>query len=231
MITKRKKNTRQRGEKTHGYGSMKKNRGAGHRGGRGNAGSGKRGDCKKPSMIKKKRQFGKRGFKSKSSKMLISINLQSIEEKADNLVKLGKAKDVGGVIVINLKDIGCDKLLGKGVVTRKYNIECVTATDGAVEAVQKAGGSVIVKEETQASEETGEPESGAGDSEGAEEGAVKAAVSETEPKTQDIKKETVVNHETSPEKEKKEGEDPAMDKQTQAEDIQESDESSSVNKE
>ncbi len=46
-INKQKKNVRQRGTKTHGYGSMKKHRGAGHRGGRGNAGSGKRGDKKR----------------------------------------------------------------------------------------------------------------------------------------------------------------------------------------
>ena len=41
---KRKKNSRQRGEWTHGWGAKKKHRGAGHRGGRGNAGSGKRGE-------------------------------------------------------------------------------------------------------------------------------------------------------------------------------------------
>ena len=49
---KRKKNTRMRGGTTHGYGSMKKNRGAGNRGGRGNAGSGKRADSKKPKIYK-----------------------------------------------------------------------------------------------------------------------------------------------------------------------------------
>ena len=55
MVVTRKKNTRQRGSKTHGCGSMKKRRGAGHRGGRGAAGSGKRGDCKKPSIWKNKK--------------------------------------------------------------------------------------------------------------------------------------------------------------------------------
>ena len=41
VVNKRKKNLRQRAGTTHGYGSMKKNRGAGNREGRGNAGAGK----------------------------------------------------------------------------------------------------------------------------------------------------------------------------------------------
>ena len=45
---KRKKLSRMRGTHTHKGGDKKKRRGAGHRGGRGNSGSGKRGDAKKP---------------------------------------------------------------------------------------------------------------------------------------------------------------------------------------
>ena len=52
VLNKRKKNSRMRGNTTHGYGSMKKNRGAGNRGGRGMAGSGKRADQKKPTILK-----------------------------------------------------------------------------------------------------------------------------------------------------------------------------------
>ena len=51
-VNKRKKNTRMRAKTTHGYGSMKKNRGAGNRGGRGMAGSGKRADQIKPTILK-----------------------------------------------------------------------------------------------------------------------------------------------------------------------------------
>jgi len=64
MKFKRKKVTKQRGSKTHGWGAMKKHRGAGNRGGRGMAGTGKRGDAKKPSIQKNKKYFGKYGFKS-----------------------------------------------------------------------------------------------------------------------------------------------------------------------
>ena len=50
--TKRKKNTRMRAHTTHGWGSMKKRRGAGNRGGRGMAGTGKRAAQKKQTILK-----------------------------------------------------------------------------------------------------------------------------------------------------------------------------------
>ena len=64
-VNKRKKSTRMRGKKTHGYGSKKKHRGHGNRGGSGMGGSGKRADSKKPSVQRIKDYFGKHGFKIK----------------------------------------------------------------------------------------------------------------------------------------------------------------------
>ena len=64
-VNKRTKSSRDRGSKTHGCGSMKKRRGAGNRGGRGMAGTGKRADQNKPSIWKNKKYFGKYGFKKK----------------------------------------------------------------------------------------------------------------------------------------------------------------------
>ncbi len=49
--TGQKKNKRQRGLSSHGWGHKKKHRGAGNRGGKGMAGTGKRADTKKPSII------------------------------------------------------------------------------------------------------------------------------------------------------------------------------------
>ena len=51
-VNRRKKVVKQRGSHTHGWGSKKKHRGAGNRGGRGMAGSGKRADQRKPSILK-----------------------------------------------------------------------------------------------------------------------------------------------------------------------------------
>ena len=69
MQHKKKKVIRKRGTETHGHGSSKKRRGAGHKGGRGKAGSGKRGDAKIMKVTKgNKNYLGKHGFVSKRKK-------------------------------------------------------------------------------------------------------------------------------------------------------------------
>ena len=148
MDNKRKKNVKYRGSKTHGCGSMKKRRGAGHRGGRGAAGSGKRGDCKKPSIWKNKKYFGVHGFSSHVSRALATpVNLALIEGRSETLVKEGIIKMEGDLYVLDLKDIGFQKLLSKGTITKKYKITCEYATDKSIEKVKKNGGEVIVPKE------------------------------------------------------------------------------------
>ena len=63
-VNKRTKLSRYRGSHTHGCGSKKKRRGAGHKGGKGMAGSGKRADQKKPTILKLygNDYYGRRGF-------------------------------------------------------------------------------------------------------------------------------------------------------------------------
>jgi len=161
---KRKKNTRQRGHTTHGWGSMKKHRGAGHRGGRGRAGSGKRGDQKKPSSWANRKYFGKSGFKSKSRTPKINaVNIKTLEDRADRLVLKGLAKLEAGTYVINLADLGYNKLLSTGKATRKFKITTLYSTEKAVEKIKQAGGNVEVivskkkKEEAPAPEAETEP--------------------------------------------------------------------------
>ncbi|MAE13715.1 50S ribosomal protein L15 [Candidatus Woesearchaeota archaeon] len=137
-----KKNIRQRGSKTHGWGAMKKHRGAGNRGGRGNAGSGKRGDAKKPCFWKLK--VKPKGFSSKSRSISIPINLTELDKKAGNLLKKGLAKQEGDALVIDLKDIGFSKLLGTGNTAKKFKIRASSASQKAVEKVKAAGGEVLL---------------------------------------------------------------------------------------
>ena len=56
----------QRGTSSHGWGHKKKHRGAGNRGGKGMAGTGARGDAKKPTILTTvgKSYYGKKGFLS-----------------------------------------------------------------------------------------------------------------------------------------------------------------------
>ena len=123
----RKKNIRQRGSKTHGWGAMKK-----HRGGRGMAGSGKREKQKKTLILKLygNEYFGKRGF-NRPQKVIKKI-------KTINISDLKKFKDT----TLDFKKLGYDKLLGKGITKIKYNITINSCSKSAKEIIEKAGGSI-----------------------------------------------------------------------------------------
>jgi len=124
---KRKKNSRLRGSHTHGWGAKKKHRGAGSRGGRGNAGSGKRGDAKKPRYWNDMSYYKSKGFVSLRSK-LKSINIKNLNKFKETSIDLTKA--------------GFDKLLSNGVVDKKYNIIVSYASESAIKKIEDAGGSV-----------------------------------------------------------------------------------------
>jgi large subunit ribosomal protein L15 len=144
-VHKQKKNIRQRAKTTHGWGSMKKHRGAGHRGGRGLSGSGKRSDQRKTSLWKDKKYFGKYGFTSKSRMPdMVPINIKTLEDRAEALVKKGLVKFENGAYVLDLADLGYNKLLSAGNATKKLIITTAYATEKAVEKVKKAGGDVNI---------------------------------------------------------------------------------------
>jgi large subunit ribosomal protein L15 len=143
-LNKRKKAIKLRGHHTHGYGSKKKHRGSGHQGGVGMAGTGKKADQKKTMIWKDTKYFGRHGFDSKNTVKIKYTNLFYIETHLDLLIKEGKARKEGNVYHINLKDLGCNKLLGSGIVTKVYNITTDFATKSAIEKVQTAKGTIKV---------------------------------------------------------------------------------------
>ena len=143
-VNKRKKNERQRGHSTHGWGSKKKHRGKGHQGGAGMAGSGKRADSKKPSIWKDENYFGKHGFVSKTPKVKINaVNILYLEQHMDKLMSqklISKDKETYSV---ELDKLGFNKLLGDGKVTLKFRIKTPYASKTAVEKIKQSGGEVI----------------------------------------------------------------------------------------
>jgi large subunit ribosomal protein L15 len=143
---KRKKLTKYRGSKTHGCGSMKKRRGAGSRGGRGMAGTGKRGDANKPSVWANKKYFGKRGFKPQNQVEITACSLFYLETKLPRFIESDLVKEEKGVFVVDLEVLGFNKLLSQGKVTKKYNITTRFASTKAIEKVKAEGGDVIVQE-------------------------------------------------------------------------------------
>ncbi len=141
---KRKKNSRQRGSHTHGWGAMKKHRGSGNRGGAGNAGSGKRAQSNKPSFWHE-RYFGKLGFVSKGHHArLMPVNVSFLEENIESLVLRKLAKKEGNSYSVDLKDLGFNKLLGRGSVTKQLAVKADYASAGAISSIEKAHGTVIL---------------------------------------------------------------------------------------
>jgi large subunit ribosomal protein L15 len=125
---------------------MKKHRGAGHRGGRGNAGSGKRADCKKPSIWGDTDYFGKIGFSSKSRAPDINaINLRTIDEQLDSWVAAGLAKKNGEEYTIDLTAAGFNKVLSGGQLTKKCAITVDFASDTVTDKCKQSGSSVMIR--------------------------------------------------------------------------------------
>ena len=142
-VNKRKKNVRQRGHKTHGWGAKKKHRGKGHQGGTGMAGTGKRADSKKPSIWKDTEYFGKHGFISKTPKLKINaVNVGFIEQHISKYLSQKLIKKENDVYVVELDKLGYNKLLGDGRISAKFKIIVPYASASAVEKVKKAGGEV-----------------------------------------------------------------------------------------
>ena len=131
-VNRRKKLSRYRGNSTHGYGSKKKGRGAGNRGGRGMAGTGKRAQQKKPGILKENpNYFGKYGFKR-----------PQIYKKDDSIINIG---DLPVKEDLNLTELGYSKLLSKGNPKLKYKITVTRCSKKAKEKIEKAGGHIILK--------------------------------------------------------------------------------------
>lgn len=143
VVHKRKKVTKYRGHTTHGGGSRKKRRGAGSRGGCGNAGTGKRAGHKKAGM--KDRTLGRIGFTSKKKKLPGDVvNLDYFtQENIKKLVKSGKAIQEGDYYIINLNKLNYVKLLGSGNTALKLKITVNFCSSQAAEKVKSAGGEVI----------------------------------------------------------------------------------------
>ena len=143
-LHKRKKSSRMHGRAmgTHGGGSRKNRRKSGHKGGVGMSGTGKRADQKKTLILKLygHNYFGKQGVTSRGTKRDTRkrINLKDLEL---HLEKYGKKEKEG--YLINLPNY---KILGDGEVKNKLFVKCLEISASAKEKIEKAGGSVSVKE-------------------------------------------------------------------------------------
>lgn len=145
-LKKRRKSSRFRGSHTHGRGFKKKARGSGHRGGKGLAGTGKRGDQRKTLILNLygKDYFGKnKTLRKKPIIKLEVINLKDIQNNIASFIKAGKAKEIKDLTELNLKGY---KILGEGQTAKKFKITASAASKSAIEKIKKAGGEILIQE-------------------------------------------------------------------------------------
>jgi large subunit ribosomal protein L15 len=131
-----------RGSRTCGGGTHKNRRGAGNRGGRGKAGG-----CKHHFVRAMLRgySYGKHGFKRPDavSRDISIVNVGELDELAPYLVEEGLAEVKDGTYHINLENLGIEKVLGSGRVTRNLIVTSEIFSESAREKIKNAGGSCI----------------------------------------------------------------------------------------
>ena len=144
MIRTKRKINKQRGSRSNGGGCTKKRRGAGNKGGKGKAGMRKQHWTW--TVIHDPDHFGKHGFKrpQKMIQKINAVNLNYLEEHADDFIAQGKASKEGDAIVIDVTELCYDKVLAKGKITKAYKISAPQFSASAIEKIEELGGEAII---------------------------------------------------------------------------------------
>ena len=144
MIRKTRKINKLRGTRSNGGGCTKKRRGAGHRGGRGQAGGHKH--HWSWMVINDPKHFGKYGFKrpQKTIKKVNPVNLSYLDEKSEELLEKGLASKENDSIIIDVTQLGYNKVLGSGRITKPLTIKAPEFSASAESKIQEAGGEAVI---------------------------------------------------------------------------------------
>jgi large subunit ribosomal protein L15 len=165
-----------RGSGSCGGGSRKNRRGRGNRGGSGNSGHlkhnylrtiksgqliGKYG-FSRPEVVKKEYRYRQNLYRVLRDlrmegridydlyRYLLSkseLNVGDIEEVLEKLKDTDFVTEEGGTLTLNLSELGFQKLLGNGNISKEINVRISNATEKAIDKIEKAGGKVITVEE------------------------------------------------------------------------------------
>lgn len=145
MAHKDRKIRSKRGTRTCGWGGAQKHRGAGSRGGRGMAGSKKQKWCGISKYFPN--YFGQHGFVRHSADTEDrTINLRDLEKNLAEFVNAGKISVDGNRYVVNLTDLGYDKLLGSGKISTQIDVTVKSFSKKAKEKIEEFNGSITKQE-------------------------------------------------------------------------------------
>jgi len=154
------KKRRQRGSRTHGGGSHKNRRGAGHRGGRGAAGRDKH-------EFHNYEPLGKHGFTRPESVQdeVLEIAVQKLDEDAAVYAADGLAEETDDGFRLDARDIVEDgheadvvKVLGGGQVRNQLEVVADAFSASARALIEEADGEVTLSDRAEEAEDEDEPQ-------------------------------------------------------------------------
>jgi len=134
---------KQRGRSTYGRGCRKRGRGSGEKGGKGLSGGHKQ---KWPYMLKyMPEHFGKHGFIRPLAvrREIGAINVGELDERLDELLQQGIAKREEERIVVDVRKLGFERVLGGGHVTHPLEVIAKEVVESAKRKLEEAGGKAI----------------------------------------------------------------------------------------
>jgi len=138
MATRLRKSRRQRGTRFCGWGQIGQHRASGSRGGVGNAGKHKHFYIR--TLKEEPEHFGHEQFHAlRESDITRWVNLKDLNQ----LMKYSKATE-DGKVVLDLSELGYEKLLGAGRVDAVVSVKVKKASKSAKEKIAEAGGEVLV---------------------------------------------------------------------------------------
>ena len=142
MATRFRKSRRQRGSRYCGWGQIGQHRQSGSRGGTGGAGKHKHFWIR--TVIEEPDHFGHDSTKSmRQNRTSRWVNLRDVNDLA---AQYG-ITDEDGKIVLNLRSIGYDKLLGGGILRRPIVVQVAKDSATARKKIELAGGEILLNEE------------------------------------------------------------------------------------
>ncbi|QYZ79082.1 50S ribosomal protein L15 [Methanofollis formosanus] len=130
-----------RGSKTCGGGTHKNRRGAGNRGGKGRAGH--RDHRWTHFLLAGEVHNGKHGFVSVTKTTVPVLDVGDVDQMVDFLLQIGIAEEEEGVIALDLTEIGVEKVLGGGQVTRALKLTAAAFSAQAKDKIEAAGGQAL----------------------------------------------------------------------------------------
>jgi len=143
MIRKTRKICKLRGSRTVAGGCSKKRRGAGNRGGKGKAGGHKHHWTWTVKFDPK--HFGKYGFKRPqgAAQVFNPVNVDFLDENSDKLLSQGIATEEDNKIIIDVTELGYNKVLGKGKISKALTIKAPQFSKSAISKIENAGGEAL----------------------------------------------------------------------------------------